>query len=69
MKKTMTINLSGLVFNIDEDAYSKLQQYLADLGRHFSEEEKEEIMGDIEARIAELFTSRLVNRNVVEMKD
>ena len=69
MKKTMTINLGGFVFNIDEDAYSKLQQYLSDLGRHFSEEEKEEIMRDIEARIAELFTSRLVNRNVVEMKD
>lgn len=69
MKKTMTINLNGFVFNIDEDAYMKLHQYLEDLGRHFSPEEKDEILGDIEARIAEMFTSRLVNRNVVDMKD
>lgn len=69
MKKTMTINLNGIVFNIDEDAYAKLHQYLSDLGRQFSDDEKDEIMGDIEARIAELFTQKMVNRNVVEIQD
>jgi len=69
MKKTLTINLSGTVFHIDEDAYQKLNNYLIELGRHFSEEERQEIMNDIEARIAELFTDRLQHRNVVELKD
>ena len=69
MKKTLTINLNGIVFNIDEDAYQILNQYLNDLGRHFAADEKEEILKDIEARIAELFTEKLVNRNVVEIND
>lgn len=69
MKRTLTINLNGFVFNIDEDAYQTLNQYLEDLGRHFAADEKEEILKDIEARVAELFSEKLVNRNVVEMKD
>lgn len=69
MKKTLTINLNGSVFNIDEDAYQILKQYLNDLGRHFAADEKEEILKDIEARIAELFMEKLVNRNVVEIND
>ena len=69
MKKTLTINLNGQVFNIDEDAYQALRQYLEDLGRHFAPEERDEILKDLEARIAELFAERLANRNVVEMPD
>ncbi len=69
MKRTLTINLNGFVFNIDEDAYQTLNQYLEDLGRHFAADEKEEILKDIEARVAELFSEKLVNRNVVEMRD
>lgn len=69
MKKTLTINLNGMVFNIDEDAYHKLNNYLAELGHHFPESEREEIMNDIEARIAELFNQKLQHRNVVEIKD
>lgn len=69
MKKTLTINLNGYVFNIDEDAYQVLNQYLEDLGRHFAADEKEEILKDIEARVAELFSEKLVNRNVVELHD
>ncbi len=69
MKKTLTINLGGTVFHIDEDAYQKLNNYLTELGHHFSEEERQEIMNDIEARIAELFSERLQHRNVVEIKD
>ena len=55
MKKTLTINLSGIVFNIDEDAYDVLQEYLKKLEMRFTGEEGKEILCDIEARLAELF--------------
>jgi phage shock protein PspC (stress-responsive transcriptional regulator) len=58
MKKTITINLGGAVFNIDEDAYILLSEYLERIESHFSDEgERNEIMADIEARVAELFSS------------
>lgn len=57
MKKTFTINLSGTVFHIEEDAYEVLQKYLVNLKNHFgNSEEGKEIIADIEARIAELCT-------------
>jgi len=47
-----------------------LQTYLADVARHLSEDEKKEVMNDIEARIAELFTERLQkNKKVVNIDD
>ncbi len=59
MKKTFTINISGSVFHIDEDAYEKLQKYLHLLNRHFGTAiEGQEILQDIEARIAELFIEK-----------
>ncbi len=69
MKKTLTVNLNGIVFHIDEDAYQMLNKYIEDLGRHFARDEKEEILKDIEVRIAELFTEKLVQRTVVEVQD
>ncbi|MDO9154443.1 MAG: DUF2807 domain-containing protein [Paludibacter sp.] len=70
MKKTLTANLNNIVFHIDDDAFDKLQNYLADVERHLSEDEKREVMNDIEARIAELFTERLQkNKNVVNIED
>ena len=71
MKKTLSINLNGVAFYIDEDAYSTLKSYLNDLSKHFSDAEESEILKDIDARIAELFTERLNNGNktVVEMQD
>ena len=63
MKKTLTINLSGIVFNIDEDAYELLQQYLHKLETRFSNEEGKEIMRDIEARLAELFSNAIKHTN------
>jgi phage shock protein PspC (stress-responsive transcriptional regulator) len=60
MKKTLTINLGGIVFNIDEDAYSLLEKYLSSLRIYFSREEGTgEIMDDFETRISELFNERL----------
>ncbi len=59
MKKTFTINISGTVFHIEEDAYEKLQSYLLKLKQHFgSTDEGKEIIADIEARIAELFNEK-----------
>lgn len=70
MKKTLTVNLNNIVFHIDDDAYEMLQTYLADVARHLSEDEKKEVMNDIEARVAELFTERLQrNKNVVNIED
>lgn len=59
MKKTFTINISGTVFHIEEDAYEVLQKYMVTLKNHFgSSEEGKEIEADIEARIAEIFTEK-----------
>jgi phage shock protein PspC (stress-responsive transcriptional regulator) len=71
MKKTIKISLQGMVFFIDEDAYPELKQYLSDIGNRFaSGEEREEILQDIETRIAEIFTDRLAGkREVVSAAD
>jgi len=63
MKKTFTINISGSIFHIDEDAYEKLQKYLHMLNRHFGAViEGQEILQDIEARIAELLIEKTNNK-------
>ena len=60
MKKTLTVNLGGTVFHIDEDAYRLLDNYLSNLKLHFREEDgADEIIEDIERRISELFTEKL----------
>ena len=69
MKKTLTINLNGSVFHIDEDAFQRLNNYLNAVDKHFPNAEDKEILRDIEARIAELFSEKLINRNVVEIAD
>ncbi len=66
MKKTIKINLSGIIFNIDDDAYEKLKTYLDTISRHFSnKQESKEIIDDIESRIAELFQERVTGENQV----
>ncbi len=71
MKKTLTINLNNTVFHIDDDAYELLQSYLTEVGHHFkSENEKADIMNDIEARIAELFAEKMdKQKNVITIDD
>ncbi len=70
MKKTVTANIAGTVFHIEEDAYDQMQRYLAGIRANFSGSPgAEEIMGDIESRIAELFTERLTGRSVVTIDD
>ncbi|HNU58511.1 MAG TPA: PspC domain-containing protein [Aquaticitalea sp.] len=59
MNKTVNINLAGIFFHIDEDAYLKLQRYLDAIKRSFTDSQgRSEIIADIEARIAELFNER-----------
>ncbi|HBE43286.1 MAG TPA: hypothetical protein DDW27_19220 [Bacteroidales bacterium] len=71
MKITVSINLGGYSFNIDEDAYDELKRYLKNLELHFAgEESASEILSDIETRISELFRARLSSfKQVITMDD
>lgn len=71
MKKTLTVNLGGTVFNIDEDAYRLLDNYLMNLKSHFRKEAgADEIVDDIERRISELLAEKLAgNRQVITLAD
>ena len=55
MKKTLSVNLGGSVYHIDEDAYQLLTNYLQDVKKHLTESSAEEVLNDIEQRISELF--------------
>jgi phage shock protein PspC (stress-responsive transcriptional regulator) len=60
MKKTITVNLNGRVFTMDEDAYRLLNNYLDNLWIYFRKEEgTAEIIADFEARIEELFSEKI----------
>ncbi|MGQ0738028.1 MAG: PspC domain-containing protein [Bacteroidota bacterium] len=60
MKKIININLSGRVIPIEDSAYEKLQAYVESLRRYFSNEEgRDEIINDIESRIAELMSDKV----------
>lgn len=65
MNKTLTVNIGGLVFHIDENAYHKLDHYLQAIRRSFLQEEQDEIIHDIEIRIAELFNEKITDTNQV----
>src|SRR5689334_7754456 len=60
MKKIININLSGRVIPIEDSAYEKLQGYIESLRRYFANEEgRDEIINDIESRIAELMNEKI----------
>ena len=66
MKKTLSINIRGIVINIDEDAYKMLNDYLAEINRHYKNQSgHEDIMNDIENRIVELFQLKLNDKKQV----
>lgn len=64
MNETRTINLNGLVYHIDYDAYKLLHDYLQDIELRLPQEDRKEVMADIEARIAELFQNALFAKKV-----
>ncbi len=70
MNKTLNINLGGIAFIIDEDAYKYLDEYLTAIHNHFKNAEGyEEITNDIEARMGELFLDQLHGRTIINTKD
>ena len=71
MNKTVNINLAGVFFHIDEDAYAKLQHYLEAIKNSLTNTQgQEEIIRDIEARIAELFSEKIQDkRQVISIRE
>lgn len=71
MNKTVTINLGGIVFHIDEDAYQKLSRYFDAIKRSLNNSSgQEEIIKDIEMRISELLSEKLISdKHVIGLKE
>ena len=71
MKKTVSVNIKGINFLIEEDAYETLHQYLKRLEDHLKNQEgSKDIFEDIELRIAELCQSNLSDKKqVIEIED
>ncbi|AEW87205.2 hypothetical protein FCOL_12020 [Flavobacterium columnare ATCC 49512] len=64
------MNLGGFFFHIDEDAYQKLNRYFSAIRNSLSIEGRDEIMNDIESRIAELFSEKLgSSKQVLSLND
>lgn len=62
MKHTLTVNLNGKLFNIDNDAYNMLDSYIKSLNSYFAKDSnRKEIIADFEARIQELLSARKPN--------
>lgn len=61
MKKVLNIGLGGRSFIIDEDAYNRLQAYLEHFRSKLAGDPSQEIMEDLESRIAELFLKEIAN--------
>lgn len=71
MKKTISINISGLIFNIDEDAYQRLSQYFESIRLHFNKVQgSDDIVADIESRVAELLQRKInEQKQVITLSD
>ncbi len=71
MNKTVNINLGGILFHIDEDAYQKLNRYFEAIKRSLTNSSgQDEIIKDIEIRVSELLTEKQKSeKHVVGMKD
>lgn len=71
MNKTVNINLGGMFFHIDEDAYQKLTRYFDAIKRSLSKSSgQEEIIKDIEMRVSELLTEKQkTEKHVVTLRE
>lgn len=70
MNRTLTINIGGLVFHIEEQAYQRLDQYIKAIRRSIPMEEQDEVVQDIELRIAEIFNSKITTtKQVITSED
>ena len=64
MKETINADIGGVVFTLDRDAYDRLTIYLNDLRRRISSD-TEEVMSDIETRLAEILREELPSQMMV----
>lgn len=70
MNKILNINLGGMPFTIDIDAYTHLETYLSTIRRHFSDSEScDEIIHDIEVRMGELFQESMKGSSIISNKE
>ncbi len=71
MKKNISINIGGIIFHIEEDGFEALKQYLDTINSYFSDfEDSQEIINDIENRIAEIFLGKLKeDKQVINNED
>jgi phage shock protein PspC (stress-responsive transcriptional regulator) len=71
MNKTVNINIGGMFFHIDEDAYQKLTRYFDAIKRSLSNSSgHDEIIKDIEMRVSELLHEKqLSDKHVIGLKD
>lgn len=70
MNKIISINLKGFIFQVEEEAFERLKQYLETLNRHFANEESRlEIIDDIESRIAEMMQEKLQSQAAITTSD
>ena len=70
MDKTKNISLGGFSFLIEENAYTALSQYLAEVRQHLQHNsDRDEIIFDVEQRMAELLKDRAANREVIMHQD
>lgn len=72
MKKTISINIGGIIFHIEEDGYEKLKGYLSSIQKYFSSfADSKEILSDIEGRIAERFLNKqkAETKQVISLSD
>lgn len=71
MKTTVNLNIQGIVFHLDDDAFKVFKTYLDSIHVHFKESRgRDEIINDIEMRIVELFQQQLAsNKQVITLAD
>ncbi len=69
MKRSFAVNINGRIYNIDEDAYNLLNEYLTQLRQTFASDDEREIVDDIEARINEHFDETIGPDNIITLEN
>lgn len=60
MKTTVNVNLAGIAYTLDKDAYETLKSYLEDIESRLPKDESKEVMEDVEARVSELIGQKMI---------
>lgn len=69
MKKTVDVNIAGIAYKLDEDAFEAFNKYLNDISSRLAETDRQEVLEDVEARVAELLNRQILlsSREVVSL--